>query len=334
MIVDAQYGGVVVYAGDAVKNSCTHIDVRDNVFKNMGWPHRGTGGITSDSGTGQSALGGIFFGSVFACTAHGNKFDGWQASGAIVIPPISALGPGTWLNTLFSGSPREASLSIKNNEFILRSNFGTNSDNYYDASSTTPSCISVSGLWDDVLIRGNHVKTDRFFQTDTRNDAGGYFIQLTMNGSTTIGQAQYWPTQVAISDNDANCWVGPGIQVLGPGSTANPGAVKISNNTLAYTVFTGIDVESCASPAIVGNSVIASGYGAGNPSYIVNQCANVLFTGNSSEPRALGGTDGTTYSLQITNCTTAMVVGNRLPACVTGAVNTSGSTGVTQINNI
>lgn len=100
---------IVVREGDAVKNACHKVTIRNNIIGNHG-------ALLFNTPTGIG--GAIRVGECYLAEVCDNTIYSYQNT-----PGINCTGPGTYLASQYPGNPRQASVTISGNTFDFKSVF-------------------------------------------------------------------------------------------------------------------------------------------------------------------------------------------------------------------
>lgn len=257
---------IVVREGDSGDtNQCWKTTISNNTISNHGY--------TMFSTTPQTSIAAaISVSSDYITVITDNTIYSYQTT-----PGIFCGGPGQYLANNYGGNPQQASLVVTGNsiEFMAANPFDTSELSF---TASTLGAIIIAGQYTTIKCDNNHIRTDRYFYSDTRiNSSPAISLTVVFQAwlSTTAyvagnvvytgaGGAIY--TCILANTNqpppNATYWsVGAGAAATGP---FYPSSGSVSNNEIVGWGFTGIDVQgqrAMGSSGLVVNGNVISGAG-------------------------------------------------------------------------
>ncbi len=270
--------------------------------------------------------------STYIAEIIGNVIESYQLT-----PGIGCYGPGSYQGRAFSGNPQQGSLTVTGNSIDFKNPYQDNDPNQFNYSADTPSAIVINGEYTSVKCDGNHIRTDRYYYTDTR---GGSAAAINLTYVKGV-RGSFYPTSASINNNEIQGWGGTGIEVHGQGAMSSSG-LTVNGNTIGAPGGHGIEITSA-------NFVVIDCNHVDQPVNSTRAYAGIHFSGVAGTPirevacegnSVVGGWNvgGNTmnYCLQIEYASSCNCTNNRFGLAVTantalqnisGDIVLTGSTG-------
>jgi hypothetical protein len=202
---------IVAREGDAGDvNACFKVSIIGNTVSNHGYQMFNT--------TPSGGAAAISVSSTFITEIMNNVIYGYQTT-----PGINCLGPGSYNAGTYGSNPQQAALTVTGNTVDFKSN-AHEGDEEVQFTAATMSAIVVKGQYTSVIVSGNHIRADRYYFSDARISTSPA-ISITY----VSANATYYPTSLAVNNNEVSGWGFTGIDVEGLGAMTYSGLACNSN---------------------------------------------------------------------------------------------------------